>query len=136
MLPFALRKHRYFRGAKGDCETRRPEFPVPGNAVSAVESEALAGQAGGVMNSTSISFVERLTGQADSKCWSEMFALDAPLVRRWMTRYDVPTDDVDDLVQDVMVIVVREVPGFVHNRRRGAFRNWLKQILVNRLRKY
>src|SRR5262249_2524342 len=30
--------------------------------------------------------------------------------------------------------VVRELPQFQHNRRPGAFRNWLRTILVHRLR--
>lgn len=55
--------------------------------------------------------------------------------RRWLTQYGVPPDEVD-LVQDVIVPVVREVSSFVHSRRRGAFRSWMKPILIIRLRKY
>jgi DNA-directed RNA polymerase specialized sigma24 family protein len=32
------------------------------------------------------------------------------------------------------VVLVRELPGFRHDLRRGAFRRWLRGILVNRLR--
>lgn len=40
----------------------------------------------------------------------------------------------DDLTQDVLAVVVRELPQFEHNQRTGAFRRWLRTILVNRLR--
>src|SRR5262249_42556003 len=44
--------------------------------------------------------------------------------------------DADDLVQDVLAVVVRELPRFEHNRRTGAFRSWLRTILVHRLRDF
>src|SRR5262249_26078726 len=42
--------------------------------------------------------------------------------------------DVDDMVQEVLAILVRELPRFAHNQRAGAFRAWLRGITVNRLR--
>src|SRR5262249_54879683 len=44
--------------------------------------------------------------------------------------------DADDLVQDVLGVVVRELGDFQHNQRPGAFRAWLRTITVNRLRGY
>jgi RNA polymerase sigma-70 factor (ECF subfamily) len=32
--------------------------------------------------------------------------------------------------------VLRELPGFRHNQQQGAFRTWLKRILINRLRNF
>src|SRR5205814_920513 len=44
--------------------------------------------------------------------------------------------DADDLVQEVMSVVVRELPGFQHDQRQGAFRCWLRTITVHRLRDF
>src|SRR5439155_19999084 len=48
----------------------------------------------------------------------------------------VPASDVDDLVQEVMEVLVRELPNFHYDRRRGSFRGWLRTITVNRLRMF
>ena len=39
-------------------------------------------------------------------------------------------------MQEVLLTVTRELPQFEHNQRSGAFRNWLRTILVNRLRHF
>lgn len=54
--------------------------------------------------------------------------------RGWLRRYALQTADADDLVQDVCGVLVSELPAFEHNGRRGAFRCWLRGIMVNRLR--
>ncbi|HUG18373.1 MAG TPA: RNA polymerase sigma factor, partial [Planctomycetaceae bacterium] len=55
---------------------------------------------------------------------------------RWASRFDVQNDDAEDLAQDVLLVVMRELPRFQHNHNPGAFRNWLRTILVNRLRDF
>jgi RNA polymerase sigma-70 factor (ECF subfamily) len=57
-----------------------------------------------------------------------------PLIRGWLRRYNVSPEDAEDLAQDVMALVVREMPDFQHNQQAGAFRKWLRTITVNRLR--
>lgn len=42
--------------------------------------------------------------------------------------------DVDDVVQDVLTVLVREVGAFRHNGQKGAFRKWLRGIVLNRVR--
>jgi RNA polymerase sigma-70 factor (ECF subfamily) len=59
-----------------------------------------------------------------------------PLLRGWLRRQGVRSPDDDDLVQDVLGVVVRELPHFRHNQRPGAFRTWLRTILTNRLRAF
>jgi RNA polymerase sigma factor (sigma-70 family) len=46
----------------------------------------------------------------------------------------VQKSDADDLIQEVLAVLMQELPQFDHNQRTGAFRNWLRKILVNRLR--
>jgi RNA polymerase sigma-70 factor (ECF subfamily) len=88
------------------------------------------------MSQTSISLLERLRLHPESADWERLVELYAPLVRRWLLRHDVPAADADDLTQDVLGVVVRELVDFRHNQRPGAFRAWLRAITVNRLRGY
>ena len=88
------------------------------------------------MSQTSISLLERLRLHPESADWKRLVELYTPLVRRWLLRQDVPAADADDLTQDVLGVVVRELVDFQHNQRPGAFRAWLRAITVNRLRGY
>jgi RNA polymerase sigma-70 factor (ECF subfamily) len=83
---------------------------------------------------TSVSLLERLRLQPDSLSWQRLVDLYTPLIRDWLRRYDVQPCDVDDLTQEVLGTVVRELPEFHHDLRPGAFRRWLRLITVNRLR--
>lgn len=89
------------------------------------------------MTATSLSLLERLTQQQDSDSWQRLVDLYTPLLAEWIRRYEaLQTSDVDDLVQDVLLVLARELPQFEHSRQPGAFRSWLRTILVNRLRHF
>jgi RNA polymerase sigma-70 factor (ECF subfamily) len=88
------------------------------------------------MAATSVSLLERLRWQPQGDDWQRLVAIYTPLIRGWLGRQDVPPADADDLVQDVLGVVVRELEAFQHNERPGAFRAWLRAITVNRLRGY
>ena len=83
---------------------------------------------------TSISLLGRATDPADSDSWDRLAELYAPLLQRWLKQYDVQPADADDLIQEVFAVLTQELPRFHHNQQTGAFRNWLRKILVNRLR--
>ena len=83
---------------------------------------------------TSLSLLDRVTNSSDPEAWDRLVALYGPLLERWLRSYDVQAADAEDLVQDVLTVVVQEVGTFDHNERTGAFRSWLRRILVNRLR--
>src|SRR5262249_62273574 len=84
---------------------------------------------------TSVSLLERLAGAPTDGDWRRLDALYRPLLRAWMARAGVPESDVEDLVQDVLFVVSREIAGFEW-RGQGAFRAWLRTILANRVRDY
>ena len=86
------------------------------------------------MNSTSISLLNRLQQTDDSKNWNRLVELYAPLLRAWLRKYDVQDSDADDIVQEVLAAVMKELPNFQHNQRIGAFRSWLRTILANRVK--
>jgi RNA polymerase sigma-70 factor (ECF subfamily) len=86
------------------------------------------------MVETSASLLERLREQPDGEDWKRLVDLYTPLLQGWLRRNTVPADDVDDLVQEVLTVLVRELPAFHYDRQRGSFRGWLRTITVNRLR--
>lgn len=89
------------------------------------------------MPDTSISLIDRIRHQSNADAWNQLAELYTPVIRSWLRRYDVLSpSDVDDLVQDVLLTLSKELPRFSHSGRPGAFRAWLKSILVNRLRNY
>jgi RNA polymerase sigma-70 factor (ECF subfamily) len=84
---------------------------------------------------TSASLLERLATCPDEASWERLDSLYQPLIRRWLAREPGLRNDVDDLVQEVMTVLVRELPGF-HRQRSGSFRRWLKTITLHRLQSH
>src|SRR5918997_643845 len=88
------------------------------------------------MDETSLSLLGRIHQSADRQAWDRLNGLYAPLLARWLRKYDVQTSDVDDLVQEVLMAVARDLKSFEHGGQPGAFRAWLRAILANRLRNF
>jgi RNA polymerase sigma-70 factor (ECF subfamily) len=82
---------------------------------------------------TSVSLLGRLAGAPTDDDWRRLDDLYRPLLRAWMARAGVAGSDADDLVQEILLVVFREVAGF-ERRRQGAFRAWLRTILAHRVR--
>ena len=82
---------------------------------------------------TSVSLLGRLAGAPTDDDWRRLDGLYQPLLRAWTARMGVAASDVDDLVHEVLIVVIREVGGFERHRQ-GAFRAWLRAILANRVR--
>jgi RNA polymerase sigma-70 factor (ECF subfamily) len=85
---------------------------------------------------TPVSLLERLRLRPDPASWQRLVDLYTPLIRDWLRRQAVQPADIDDLTQDVLGTVARELPQFHHDLRRGAFRRWLRTVTVNRLRNF
>ncbi|MEL6109873.1 MAG: sigma-70 family RNA polymerase sigma factor [Planctomycetota bacterium] len=88
------------------------------------------------MNETSLSLLHRLQSSPETDAWDRLVDLYSPLVRAWLFRYGVQQSDADDLVQEVLLSVSKDIGKFTHGGRAGAFRAWIRAILVNRLRNY
>lgn len=85
-------------------------------------------------NSTSLSFLGLLKQNADDAVWHRFSDIYGPLILGWLHRRGVPEDVAEDVRQDVMLKVFREIRAFDHNGRTGAFRAWLKMVMTHRLR--
>ena len=88
------------------------------------------------MNETSLSLLGRIRQSDDADSWNRLLDLYTPLIRSWLRKYEVESNDAEDLLQEVFATVAQEFPNFEHNQRTGAFRNWLRKILVFRLQNY
>src|SRR5262245_39329981 len=86
------------------------------------------------MNTTSVSLLARLRTRPDGESWRRLVDLYQPLLRRWLRGQGTREHDADDLVQEVLAVVFKELVKFKHPGHGGAFRGWLRTILVNRLR--
>jgi RNA polymerase sigma-70 factor, ECF subfamily len=85
---------------------------------------------------TSQSLLDRLQhARPDAAEWRRLQDIYLPLIRSWLARVPGIGDEVNDLSQEVLIVVVRELPGF-QRQRDGAFRAWLRQITVNRIRAF
>src|SRR5262249_60944803 len=63
---------------------------------------------------TSASLLERLRLQSDAGAWQRLIDLYEPLIRGWLRRHDLQPADSGDLVQGVLGVLVKEIPGFEH----------------------
>lgn len=88
------------------------------------------------MTNTSISLLDRARDQTGPDSWDRLASIYGPLLRTWMRRYDLQDSDIDDLVQEVLLTIARELPAFEHSGRIGAFRSWIRTILAHRLQNH
>jgi RNA polymerase sigma-70 factor (ECF subfamily) len=85
------------------------------------------------MNTTSLGLLDRLRqAKPDAAEWQRLQAIYLPLIRNWLARLPGLHNEIDDLTQEVLVVLFRELPAF-ERRRHGSFRAWLRQITVNRM---
>ena len=88
------------------------------------------------MNMTSISLLDRLKrAKPDAPEWRKLTHIYLPLIRYWLGRVPGLPDEADDLAQEVLVVLLGELPSF-ERQRSGSFRAWLRQITVNRIRTF
>lgn len=77
--------------------------------------------------------LDRARTDPESDAWRELTELYTPLLHSWMHRYALQATDREDLIQDVLLAVSRDLRQFEHSGNVGAFRKWLKTILAHRL---
>lgn len=82
------------------------------------------------MLTTSVNLLERVRHREDQAAWERFVALYSPLLLRWAQRAGLPRHDAFDLVQDVLVTLLHELPSFNYRPDRGAFRSWLRTLTV------
>lgn len=84
---------------------------------------------------TSLTLLERLKVKPSAEDWQRFHEVYTPLIRGWLARIPGLQDETDDLTQEVLIILVREVARF-ERQRQGSFRAWLRQIVTHRIRTF
>ena len=88
------------------------------------------------MLDTPRSLLQRIAESSAEADWRRLVGLYQPFIGKWLGRAGIPASDADDLAQEVLTVVVKELPEFEHSERAGAFRNWLRTVVLNRTRGY
>ena len=81
---------------------------------------------------TSASLLERLRTAPDDAAWRRLDDLYRPHIRRWLQKDPALGEEAEDITQEVMSVLVRELPGF-QRQRTGSFRRWLRTVTAHRL---
>src|SRR5262245_465292 len=87
------------------------------------------------MNETRQSLLLRAQA-GEANAWKDLTDLYRPLILGWLNRQGVPALDVEDLSQEVLLSVVKNLPNFQHSGHCGAFRSWLRTIVCSRTADY
>jgi RNA polymerase sigma-70 factor (ECF subfamily) len=87
------------------------------------------------MSATSLSLLERLKRRPSDADWKRFQEVYMPLIRGWLSRVPGIREETDDLTQEVLLVMFREINAF-DRQREGSFRAWLRQITINRVRTY
>lgn len=86
-----------------------------------------------IVNTTSLSLIERLRQPGEEEAWGRLVELYTPLLFFWCRKMGLREQDAADLVQDVFAVLVQKLPEFCYDPGK-SFRGWLRTILVNKWR--
>jgi RNA polymerase sigma-70 factor (ECF subfamily) len=89
-----------------------------------------------MMLDTSLSLLDCLRQQPSDALWQRLVGLYSPLIRSWLIQRSLLPQDADDVVQEILLVVLRKLPQFEREPRTGAFRRWLLNITINCLREF
>lgn len=84
---------------------------------------------------TPASLLERLRIAPEEADWERLDHLYRPLIHRWLLQDPTLGDEAEDLVQEIMTVLIDELPSF-ERQRLGSFRCWLRTVTVHRLSAY
>ncbi len=88
------------------------------------------------MIDTPISLLERIVDRNRDEDWSALLLLYRPLVSNWLAKLLKQPADIEDVAQDTLMQVCQMMPNFKHCGQSGAFRSWLRRIVVNKARQF
>jgi RNA polymerase sigma factor (sigma-70 family) len=83
------------------------------------------------MLQTNSSLIHRLKDAHDAESWTEFVALYEPLLMSYVRSRGLSEPDAHDIVQELFVTLLRVLPTFALDHRKGRFRTWLWQVTMN-----
>ena len=85
---------------------------------------------------TSSTLLESLQKANGTDAWQYLDRIYRPLMTKWLRQTPAPVNDHEDIIQEVLLTVSEKIGDFQKSDRTGAFRAWLKQILIYSLRNF
>jgi RNA polymerase sigma-70 factor (ECF subfamily) len=87
------------------------------------------------MSRTSLTLLDRLREPNQPEAWEQFVRLYTPLLLVWARRQGFQETDAEDVVQEVLVKLVRELPQYQRGEGQ-SFRGWLFRMTVNQCRDF
>ncbi len=84
---------------------------------------------------THVTLLERLSAGDDRSAWREFCDRYGDLIRGFARRAGCGENDADDVLQDVLMSLVKVMPDFRYDPTRGRFRGYLKTVVVRAVAK-
>lgn len=63
--------------------------------------------------------------------WEEFVRIYRPLITHAVRRASIPCQDREDVIQSILLQLVKVMPSFSYQRTRGFFRSWLRRVATN-----
>jgi RNA polymerase sigma factor (sigma-70 family) len=82
---------------------------------------------------TRVSLLNRLKDQEDQEGWREFFETYWRLIYSFARKSGLSESDAEDVVQDTMVTVAKQMPGFQYDPAKGSFKSWLLTLVKRRM---
>ncbi|MES2572891.1 MAG: sigma-70 family RNA polymerase sigma factor, partial [Verrucomicrobiota bacterium] len=82
---------------------------------------------------TSLSLLDQLRDPANHASWERFDARYRPLIVAVARKAGLGHAEVEDVVQETLIEVVRQMPSFRYDGSRGTFKGWLLTILRRRV---
>lgn len=85
------------------------------------------------MTTTRKSLLFRLRDRGDSHAWGEFYTIYAPLLFRYARARGLAEGDAEEIRDQCLEVIVRRMPDFEYDRKRGRFKGWLYRIAAGRI---
>lgn len=82
------------------------------------------------------SLLTRLKDWDDQEAWRQFFDLYWRLIYSVARRAGLAEAEAQDVVQETMVVVAKQMPGFRYDPARGSFKAWLHTVIRGRLSRH
>ncbi|MCI0542044.1 MAG: RNA polymerase sigma factor [Verrucomicrobiales bacterium] len=83
------------------------------------------------------SLLARLRNPDDSRVWhrgwEEFYALYHPVIYRHAVRSGLPDQDAEEVVQEIVIGVARNIPQFQYDPGKSSFKTWLFRVARNKI---
>ncbi len=83
---------------------------------------------------THTSLIERLKDLDDQGSWQEFYTTYRKLIFSFALQHDLTPTEAEEVVQETVITVARNLPGFRYDRTRCSFKTWLFQVTLWRIR--